>query len=200
MNSYAQQPSFGRRQGGMAPPNRYSQAEQTGQSAVRGQANFQTPPAYAGANHNVSAGQSSGAQVIKRPVKGARFLSGLVDYFLVMVIGGGIIGVLQGFSLSNLAVPELIKFYGALAIMSFLYGLVMEARFQGTVGKIVTGTVVVNEDGSPMSFGKVFGRNLAKFVSFIVPLYIAYLMVLWTKNNQTLHDIIAGTFVYPKAE
>jgi len=84
--------------------------------------------------------------------------------------------------------------------MSLVYGIVMEAFFQGTVGKLATGTVVVNEDGSAMSFGKVVARNFAKFISLIVPLGIAYFMVLWTKNNQTLHDMIAGTFVYPKAK
>ena len=71
---------------------------------------------------------------------------------------------------------------------------------QGTVGKLATGTVVVNYDGQRMSFGQAVKRNLAKNISFIVPLYIGYLMVLFTKKNQSLHDKIADTLVYRKGE
>ena len=191
-----QTPVFGRRRGGLAPAKGYEYTPAVGYFAGQNSVSFDV---------DETSGNSSSAEVIKKPVKGARFLSGIVDYILVCIVGSGILSVFLGISATTLAAPAqagpaILKLYLGMAIMSLVYGIVMDACFQGTVGKLATGTVVVNEDGLAMSFGKVVARNFAKFISLIVPLGIAYFMVLWTKNNQTLHDMIAGTFVYCKAK
>jgi len=184
--------AFGKLQGtGVAMPRQYQAPQAYSPTQAPTQHNFQ---------HSNTAQPSYGDTSSARPVKGLRFLSGIIDYFIVCVVFGGFVGVFQGFTLETLNGPALIKLYGTMAIVSFLYGLLMESHYQGTVGKLATGTVIVNKDGSPMSFGQAIGRNLGKFVSMIVPLYIPYLMVLWTKDNQSLHDKMAGTVVYRKDE
>ena len=190
--SNIQTPVFGRRSGGLAPSKGYEYVPAVGQLTTQRPVNFSDTAEYQGA--------SSTVDVIKKPVKGARFLSGIVDYIVVAVIGGGILGVFLGLTPTNITGPIILKLYLGLGIMSFLYGVIMESRFQGTFGKLATGTVIVNEDGSALSFGKVVARNFAKFISLIVPLGISYFMVLWTKDSQTVHDMIAGTFVYRKAK
>jgi len=196
------QPAFGRLQGaGVAPSRHYQQPVAYAAPQAATATDYRQNPQYAeimGDSFSNNAYQSGGI-ASGRPVKGLRFLSGIVDYILLVVFGG-IIGALQGFSLETLSGPVLVKFYGTLAIVCFAYGLLMEHYYQGTLGKLATGTIIVNKDGGRMSFGQVLGRNLGKFLSLCVPLYIPYLMVLWTKQNQSLHDIMAGTLVYRKGE
>jgi len=186
---------FGRRRGGLAPARGHEYVP-AGQPIVNGFTSFDNAAEYSESSPTTN--------VIKRPVKGARFLSGIVDYIIIGFIGSGTLGAILGISAATLTsatiTSDILNLYLGMAIMSLLYGTIMEACFQGTVGKMATGTVVVNEDGSAMSFGKVLGRNLAKFVSMMIPFGISYFMVLWTKDNQTLHDMMVKSYVYRKAK
>ena len=141
-----------------------------------------------------------------RPVKGLRFVSGMIDFvFLTMTtiifsfVSLMVVGSLDG--KDGLQSAIIIIWFLFLIMLWLGYGIVMEAsRHQGTLGKILTGTVIVNQDGSALSTGQVMGRNAGKFVSFWVPFYIPYLMVLFTENSQSLHDYMARSFVYKKTE
>jgi len=142
-----------------------------------------------------------------KPAKGLRFVSGAVDFILLCFLSISIIVLyikmgLDENHLNNVeatGMPDGLLFF--LFIFWIGYGIVMEAsKHQGTVGKIVTGTVVINKDGSSLSLGQVVGRNFGKIVSSLLPVYIAYFMVFWTKNGQTLHDMMCGSVVYRKSD
>lgn len=60
-------------------------------------------------------------------------------------------------------------------------------------GKIILGQKVVDYQGNRITFYRAFGRNLSRTLSNI--LYIGFLMALWQKNKQTLHDYLAKTYV-----
>jgi uncharacterized RDD family membrane protein YckC len=78
------------------------------------------------------------------------------------------------------------------------YALMESSAYQGTVGKVVLGIVVTDEQtGGRIGFGKATGRYFAKILSGII-LGIGYLMMLWNKKEQTLHDKLAGTLVVQK--
>lgn len=47
-----------------------------------------------------------------------------------------------------------------------MYLIVFEAAFGRTPGKMLTGTMVVNEHGEHPRFGQVVGRTLARFIPF----------------------------------
>jgi predicted Zn finger-like uncharacterized protein len=64
-----------------------------------------------------------------------------------------------------------------------------------TPGKMALRIQVVRCDGTPMSYGRAFLREIVgKFVSSII-LGIGYLMVAFDRDKQGLHDKIAGTYV-----
>ncbi len=140
-----------------------------------------------------------------RPVKGLRFVSGLIDLvvvFMVLIVlsilfaaTGAFVG---GEDLSDGAATLVL--FGYVGVC-FAYGLFMESsRFQGTIGKILTGTVIVNKQGGRISFGQALGRNFGKWLTYFIPFFIGYFMVLFTEKGQSLHDLMAGTLVYKKGD
>lgn len=50
--------------------------------------------------------------------------------------------------------------------MILVYYVPMEGMFGVTLGKLVTGTRVVDEQGRPPSWGQVFGRTFARLIPF----------------------------------
>jgi|GEM_PF-5604117 len=138
-----------------------------------------------------------------RPVKGLRFVSGFVDSIVM-----GILFLLMVFLFADPNVTtaagnqaESYRIVAMMIIPAMLYGILLEASpLQGTLGKIVTGTVVTDMNGDRISIGRAVGRNLGKLLSGIVPFYIPYWMVLFTENNQSLHDKMAGTLVFKRGE
>jgi len=83
-------------------------------------------------------------------------------------------------------------------ILNILYFSLMESsKFQGTFGKQVMKIKVIKFNGeinSPISFLRAFSRNICRFFSAII-LFIGYFMAGFTKNKQTLHDMIAECLV-----
>ncbi len=81
---------------------------------------------------------------------------------------------------------------------NWLYHALMEAsRYQGTVGKLVLGLIVTDEQYRPISFGRATGRYFGRIVSTII-LFIGYLMAAGDARKQCLHDKLAGTLVVKK--
>jgi uncharacterized RDD family membrane protein YckC len=79
--------------------------------------------------------------------------------------------------------------------VGLLYHPVMESSgSRGTLGKIFCGLTVSDLSGRRLSFGRAFGRNLAKILSALT-LDIGYMMAGWTRHKQALHDFIASTIV-----
>lgn len=84
-------------------------------------------------------------------------------------------------------------------LISAGYATIMLSRSGQTVGNMAVGTRVVDATtGGPVSAGKAFGRWAAEFVLallFLIPLILDVLWPLWDRQNQTLHDKMAGTLV-----
>ena len=80
-------------------------------------------------------------------------------------------------------------------VVNWLYFALMESSPRGaTVGKMIVGLRVVDEQGNRISFLRATGRFFAKFISAVI-LFIGFLMVAFTDRKRGLHDIIAGTLV-----
>ena len=76
----------------------------------------------------------------------------------------------------------------SLGLLLFLgYYCLLEFYFQRTLGKLLTGTKVMNEDGSTPSFKAVFIRTISR----IIPIDIFY--YLFSKTG--LHDRLSATLV-----
>ena len=70
----------------------------------------------------------------------------------------------------------------------FSYYLVFEGLFSRTIGKLVTGTVVVDESGFPPSFLQVLGRSLARLIPFDPLSFLG-------SSTRGWHDSLSGTYV-----
>ena len=73
-----------------------------------------------------------------------------------------------------------------------VYSAVMESsERQATFGKRMVGIVVMEIDGGRPSFGRSLLRAAAQFI------VIGYLVAVFTKRRQALHDLLASTVVVP---
>ena len=80
-------------------------------------------------------------------------------------------------------------------ILWFLYFVYPEASsWQATLGKRIVGIKVVDMHGYRISIVRSAGRNVSMGLS-IWTFYIGFLMCLWTKREQCLHDMTSGCLV-----
>jgi uncharacterized RDD family membrane protein YckC len=80
-------------------------------------------------------------------------------------------------------------------IVWIIYCIVMESsRMQGTIGKRLVGAVVVTGTGAPLTFKQSLIRNGSKILS-IIPLFIGFWWIAFSKERQAWHDKIAKTYV-----
>ncbi|KRD11838.1 transporter [Flavobacterium sp. Root901] len=130
---------------------------------------------------------------------GSRFANYIIDIiailFLIFVFGivvallGNLFG-LQGivFWLGNMS-----DFEGQilfLAISIFYYSF-MEGIFGRSLGKFITGTVVVDENGEKPSFGTIFKRTLCRLIPFDGFSFL---------GSRGWHDSISDTYVVNKRD
>jgi uncharacterized RDD family membrane protein YckC len=78
------------------------------------------------------------------------------------------------------------------------YFVVFEALWGRTLGKLITGTVVVDRDGRAPGFAKALARTLLRVVE-VNPVLIgglpAGIALLVTQRHQRIGDLLAGTYV-----
>lgn len=128
-----------------------------------------------------------------------RLFNLLIDYVCVMLFGmvfGFVLGLALVFSGADAALdwleqPSKARDYGMGIVVVFLYYVPMEAVFGFTVGKLVTGTRVVDESGLPPSWKQAIGRTLCRFIPFEA------FSVLFSTDGKVRgwHDRLAGTYV-----
>ncbi|MBF0291917.1 MAG: RDD family protein [Nitrospinae bacterium] len=63
-----------------------------------------------------------------------------------------------------------------------------------TAGKYLMGVRVACDNGGQLGYSRAFVRSLSYFVSGFF-LYIGFLLALFSKKKQALHDMISGTVV-----
>lgn len=86
-------------------------------------------------------------------------------------------------------------FFIALSLIYFAY---MESSTkQATFGKQFLNLKVVTLNDERISFGRALLRNIARLIN--IPIYsLGYVPILFTKQHQGVHDIIARTTVVSK--
>jgi uncharacterized RDD family membrane protein YckC len=133
----------------------------------------------------------------------ARFLqrvgASFVDGLLVLVVTSSLnFALFAAFGPSALA-PEVQLAINLLDILiGWLYSALQESSAaQATLGKRAAGIKVVDEQGRRISFGKATGRHFGKVLSLLIA-FIGFLMMMFDKKSQCLHDKLAGTYVVQK--
>lgn len=74
------------------------------------------------------------------------------------------------------------------------YTVFFLGRFGATPGKMACKIKVVRADGSPITYGRAFGRYFAEMLSGAI-FYIGYFMAAFDEEKRTLHDRICDTRV-----
>ena len=130
---------------------------------------------------------------------GSRLAAALVDQvlrsviLLAFVISSSLVG--DGIDLSG---GVLLGFFLVAAfLVQFGYDVLFECLASGrTPGKRWTGLRVVKVGGAPVGFLASVVRNLLRIVDILPGAYVVgMLAVLFTRNNQRLGDLAAGTIV-----
>lgn len=99
--------------------------------------------------------------------RGLRFLNFVIDYIAQTVIGIGVgflvvfVGEEEGEAFLD-RTPSLV--FGILILLG--YYLVFEATTSRTLGKLLTGTKVVSQDGGEPTLGQIVGRTFARLIPF----------------------------------
>jgi uncharacterized RDD family membrane protein YckC len=148
--------------------------------------------------------------VFLQKLKEGMALTGTLDYAGFGVRGGSIImdaiilmcvSVPLNLAIGSVASKALGPFLSlplSLAI-GISYHTFFVGKFGATPGKMVNKLLVVNPDGSKVTYGKALGRYFAReWVTGCFTLCIGYLMVLWDDEKRALHDRICNTRVIRK--
>jgi len=91
--------------------------------------------------------------------------------------------------------PATAVLIAGVASSAFILGLWLNARLQGTPGKLLMGCQVVDADtGLRISLGKSLRRGLAMLLSAL-PAGLGFLSIGWNRRRQGFHDRLSGTLV-----
>jgi uncharacterized RDD family membrane protein YckC len=87
---------------------------------------------------------------------------------------------------------------GVTTIIPFVYFIICEASQGATIGKMALGMRVVRLDGSPISWGQSFSRNLLRLIDHIpygIPYLLGAILIWASPTRQRLGDRVAQTVV-----
>lgn len=121
--------------------------------------------------------------------KWRRFFNFLIDYVgqVVVVIAGIAVAFLIGGDPALAYVEEIPELMlGMLAALVYYIG--MEGLFGRTLGKLITGTRVVDSRGERASIGQVVGRTFARFIPFEAFSFLG-------ETGRGWHDSMSNTYV-----
>lgn len=134
-----------------------------------------------------------------------RFLACGVDVAVVLAMFAPSVAVLViilGMLVDRkiLETDEAGKFAGTAGVIFFVVAdWVYNARMnsssqQATLGKRWMGLKVTNLSGERIPFSQATGRYFAKYLSTFA-LFVGFILPLFSKRRQALHDMVAGTLV-----
>lgn len=119
-----------------------------------------------------------------------RFVNLIVDYFGFFALSF-VLGIAIGLGGGQAAAEKLqntgMQYLTGILVL-LIYYVPQEAMFGRTLGKLVTGTKVVDENGNPPTWGKAFGRTLCRFIPFEA---FSFFMA----DARGWHDSIPKTYV-----
>ncbi|MBI3898532.1 MAG: RDD family protein [Gammaproteobacteria bacterium] len=121
--------------------------------------------------------------------RGRRFLNLIIDYlfyFLLAILLGVIVSLIWGEAGVKVItdIPDLVLGVG----IFLLYYVPLEATYGRTVGKWITGTKVVNQNGGKPSVGQIIGRTICRFIPFEP-------FSFFTSDIRGWHDRVPRTYV-----
>jgi uncharacterized RDD family membrane protein YckC len=132
---------------------------------------------------------------------GSRIFAYLVD--MVVVVAGALAGLFAVTLIGqagDMVVPDWVALTLVLVLLPAWwlgYFIAFETLWRGrTPGKAALGLRVVTKEGAPVRFRHAAIRGLLGLVDFLIAGgFFAVVFILFTKDNQRLGDLVAGTLV-----
>jgi uncharacterized RDD family membrane protein YckC len=125
-----------------------------------------------------------------------RLLASALDWFMISAIC--MVPALLVFlfvSGQGVALVIGLSLLAVIPLVNFVYHIVMESSpKQATYGKQILKIKICDMEGNPINGGKAFGRNFCKLFSNM-SFSVGYLISFFNKQQQCLHDMMAGTLV-----
>lgn len=101
---------------------------------------------------------------------GKRFANYLIDvivYYILSAVWGVVLAFTSPETVLEENASNMLTLYLTVFLILFGYYTIMEAAFNGkTIGKLITRTRAVREDGSPLGWDKAALRSLCRFIPF----------------------------------
>lgn len=138
-----------------------------------------------------------------------RLIAWIIDYLLVTFISSFILSFLlvvvfgfegpETFEYNDTFVRDMSEAIGPLYYLIFVIWWLYEALFlasswQATPGKRILNLYVTDKEGYRLSFAAATIRYLGKLLGTLI-FFVGYLLALFSRRRQALHDMIAGTLV-----
>jgi uncharacterized RDD family membrane protein YckC len=130
------------------------------------------------------------ASMYRSKIVARRWLATIADSIALLVICGGIGAAVYPRSTA----VSIALFFGVPAV----YYVVCEAAFGRTLGKLVTGLIVINARGTRPSVGEAVIRTLTRFIEVNPVLFgglPAGIIADRSRCRQRIGDMLAGTYV-----
>jgi uncharacterized RDD family membrane protein YckC len=119
--------------------------------------------------------------------RGRRFATYTIDFAIDYALSTSV-GFATAFAAEpDSALPDLVELLAGL-LVTFAYYFSMEASIGRTVGKLVTGTRVLREDGKPASTAQIAGRSAARLIPFDA-------LSIFRSSARCWHDTLSKTVV-----
>lgn len=153
---------------------------------------------------------------------GRRIVATIIDLFILSIIAGVAVfylGLSEGFRMLIMMIqnqpvrnadgvlisgllpgPVASFLLLTLIIIPWLYFAVLESsKNQATLGKMAARIVVTDLQGNQITFTRASLRHFSKFLSALL-LFSGFFAIIYTRNSQGLHDVIAACLVIFKPE
>lgn len=124
----------------------------------------------------------------------------VLAYGFACLLIGLFLGLIMSMVMSASAMTSILALLSVMAyVVAVILGILYEpyllsSKHQATLGMMAMNLKIVNTDMQPISFGRAFARYLCQILTSIT-CGIGYLMIVFTKKKQALHDMITETLI-----
>jgi uncharacterized RDD family membrane protein YckC len=121
-------------------------------------------------------------------------LLGIVNFGIQLVALRSMLPTLSGDTVAVPSTTPLLISYGLSFLIAITYEGMMVGKYGATLGKMACKLKVVKPDGTPVSYGRAFGRYFARWLS-VLTLLIGYIIAAFDSEKRSLHDRVCNTRV-----